>query len=146
MSELVKLEVKLTMLVERESKPAHWDWSQKLGLVSGEHVEVTSYKAVPYDADLPESMPLFDGETFDLEFDYERLGAQMQAVYDVMEDGRWHFLAEMSEIVGAPEGSISARLRDLRKSKFGGFVVERKRMGTTGHYAYRLKQPSRQIA
>jgi DNA-binding Lrp family transcriptional regulator len=70
----------------------------------------------------------------------------MQAVYDVMEDGRWHFLAEMAEMVGAPEGSVSARLRDLRKAKFGGFVVERRRMGTSGHYAYRLKQKTRQIA
>jgi hypothetical protein len=44
-----------------------------------------------------------------------------------------------------PEGSVSARLRDLRKDKFGGFEVERKRDSIEkGLFLYRLVVESEQ--
>jgi len=54
-----------------------------------------------------------------------------------MSDGLWHTLAEMSSRLGFPEASVSARLRDLRKDKFGGRVVER-RYVLNGLWEYRL--------
>lgn len=77
-----------------------------------------------------------DGETYDAGFDYERLNAQMRAVFDVMQDGKWRTLAEIAWATKAPEASISARLRDFRKPRFGGLTVERKRQG--GTFTYRL--------
>jgi len=87
-------------------------------------------KAKPLDAD-------FDGRTYDAKRDRARLKGQLLAVYSVMKDGRWRSLQDLAEEVGAPATSVSARLRDLRKDKFGGFTVERVR-ATAGTHIYRL--------
>lgn len=82
-----------------------------------------------------------DGETFDRDADGRRLNAQTQRVFDLMRDGTWRTLAEIAKATGDPEASISARLRDLRKEKFGGHAVERRRRGEVkrGLWEYRLK-------
>jgi len=54
-----------------------------------------------------------------------------------MADGRWHTLREISGQTGDPEASISARLRDLRKRKFGGHSVLRQRLAG-GKWRYRM--------
>lgn len=72
-----------------------------------------------------QSLPIRDGETYDHERDGARLNRQAHAVYALMRDQRWRTLAEIAERLGEPEASVSARLRDLRKEKFGGFLVER---------------------
>lgn len=79
----------------------------------------------------------FDGVTFRLERDGGRLTAQLEAVRSLMSDGIWRTLAEIAEALNAPQASVSARLRDLRKVRFGGFLVERHYMGN-GVFAYRL--------
>ncbi len=55
----------------------------------------------------------------------------------VVMDGKWHTLAEISEKTGDPEASVSARLRDFRKSKFGGFDVVHEKM-PDGLFRYRV--------
>ena len=82
----------------------------------------------------------FDGETYDPPKDHARLTKQLDRVFALMRDGRYRTLAELAACVGAPEGSVSARLRDLRKRKFGGWVVDRKRIGNLHHYAITGKQ------
>lgn len=84
--------------------------------------------------------PHFDGETYDPLHDRERLGSQLWAVRRLMDDGQWRTLAEIREDVGGSEAGISARLRDLRKSRWGGFVIERRRRGeaSAGLWEYRL--------
>lgn len=77
------------------------------------------------------------GETFDPSKDRQRLNKQAQDVYNLMADGEWRSLAQISARVCHPEASVSARLRDLRKVRFGGFAVERRRAGK-GLYEYRL--------
>lgn len=67
----------------------------------------------------------FDGSTYVHERDRGRLAHQMMAVFDVMKDGVPRTLADLSERTGAPEASVSARLRDLRKARFGGHTVNR---------------------
>ena len=85
-------------------------------------------------------MPPFDGSTYEPEFDCERLGTQMRKVYRVMFDGAWRTLPELSEKTGYPQQSISARLRDLRKEKFGSHRVARRARGerVRGLFEYRL--------
>lgn len=87
----------------------------------------------------------FDGETFDRDSDRARLTKQLDRVRALMLDGAWRTLAELASGIGAPEASISARLRDLRKSKFGAFEVDRQHRGASsaGLYEYRLRRPTR---
>jgi len=70
----------------------------------------------------------FDGGTYQADLDRPRLENQLSLVRQLMSDGRWRTLAEVLAGVGVgSEAGISARLRDLRKPKFGGYVVERRR-------------------
>lgn len=78
-----------------------------------------------------------DGRTYARERDKTRLNAQQTAVFNAMRDGQWRTLARIHACTGAPEASISARLRDARKPKFGGHIVER-RYVERGLFEYRL--------
>lgn len=75
----------------------------------------------------PENTPDFDGETYDPALDHDRLSKQLGRTYDVMRDEAWRTLSEIASVYGDPEASISARLRDLRKKKFGGYIVNHRR-------------------
>jgi hypothetical protein len=57
-----------------------------------------------------------------------------------MLDGRWRTLRQISDATGSPEASVSARLRDMRKPRFGASTVDRERMGDPdgGLHRYRL--------
>jgi hypothetical protein len=84
----------------------------------------------------------FDGITYDPSLDYQRLSGQLKRVFSVMVRGGWLTLSEIAAQTGdQSEAAISARLRDLRKPKFGGFEVERRRRGEgkKGLWEYRLK-------
>lgn len=72
--------------------------------------------------------------------DHERLARQLDKVEHVMIDGRWRTLSELSKLIDAPTPSISARLRDLRKPRFGGYDVQRRQrtMAAKGTYEYRV--------
>lgn len=86
-----------------------------------------------------------DGATFDPEQDGARLGKQAQRVWDFMAFryggcGQWWSLAEIAGCTGFPESSISARLRDFRKARFGSHTVERRRRKDgKGTWEYRLR-------
>ncbi len=88
----------------------------------------------------------FDGYTFDKDRDGQRLSTEMARVKAYVLDGEWHTLSEISLILSAiyecrfPESSVSARLRDLRKPLFGGYVVEREYVAR-GLHRYRVLLP-----
>lgn len=84
----------------------------------------------------------FDGETFDQERDGNRLASQLERVREFMSDGRWHTLLEIAHNSWGTEASASARLRDLRKPKFGSHRVEREYV-QDGLWKYRLLPPDR---
>jgi hypothetical protein len=85
----------------------------------------------------------FGGDTFSEPLDGDRLRIQLHAVWVFMFDERWHTLHEASVATGAPEASVSARLRDFRKPKFGGHIVERQRVPNgNGLHIYRLRKRS----
>lgn len=75
--------------------------------------------------------------TLEPEFDRPRLARQLEQVLGVMLDGTWRTLAELSSVTGAPEASVSARLREIRAL---GHVVERRRRGlpSGGLHEYRI--------
>lgn len=88
--------------------------------------------------------PAFAGATFDPALDGPRLTSQLDRVKALMlSDSRWRSLAQIAQLVGGTEASVSARLRDLRKTAFGSFQVERKRQGdpTRGFFVYRVLNP-----
>ena len=88
--------------------------------------------------DLPKAH--FDGETYEPDKDFVRLTGQLGRVYEFMRDARWHTIPEISVGAEGSEASVSARLRDLRKKKFGSHTVERRRRGEgrSGFFEYRL--------
>ena len=91
---------------------------------------------------------LFDGQTIDPALDGDRLENQLDRVRDLMKDGAWRTLAEIDRILyghlagqeGLRIASISARLRDLRKEKFGSNQILRRRVGdpSSGLFEYRM--------
>ena len=94
-----------------------------------------------YDAMLP-SPPrakAFDGVTYEADRDHTRLKGQLWRVFQLMSDGKWRALTEIAEQAGGSEAGVSARLRDLRKSKYGSREIERKRVDG-GLWRYRMKQ------
>lgn len=68
------------------------------------------------------------GGTYSHEHDFERLNTQMGLVWRVVCDGGWYRLYEISLATNQPEASVSARLRDLRKKRFGGYLVDCERV------------------
>ena len=78
-----------------------------------------------------------DGSTFDATRDRKRLNKQAQDVFNLMKDGEWRDLSHIALVTDHPEASVSARIRDLRKPKFGGYTVERRRLDG-GLFVYRL--------
>lgn len=88
-----------------------------------------------------EDYPLFGGSTFVESLDCDRLRHQLGRVRSLMLDGVWRTLAEISAVTGDPQASISARIRDLRKDRFGGYRVDRRRRAEAerGIFEYRVQ-------
>jgi predicted HTH transcriptional regulator len=83
----------------------------------------------------------FDGETFDAEQDGKRLSRQLDKVLEFLLANEWVTLSSIANHAKCSESSASARLRDLRKPRFGSLVVERKRSEIAGIFLYRLVVP-----
>lgn len=81
------------------------------------------------------------GPAYDENIDGERLRKQHERIRQLMIDGQWRTLGEISQFLGYPESSVSAQLRHLRKEKFGGHAVEKRRRGATGLWEYRVEDP-----
>ena len=80
----------------------------------------------------------FDGKTYQAE-DSPRLGKQLEWVRRIMERGEWYTPEDVQRElvkygVRAGTASITARFRDLRKPKFGGRTIERKKFNGVDHY------------
>ena len=61
----------------------------------------------------------FNGSDYDPAIDTDRLRGQIRDIYDLMKDGRWRTLEEISQLTKHPQASVSAQLRHLRKERFG---------------------------
>jgi hypothetical protein len=83
----------------------------------------------------------FDGETYNPGRDHDRLKRQFNSVFKAMSDGQPHTLEELRALTGYPAASISARIRDYRKGRHGGWIVDRINRGG-GLFAYRMRNPT----
>ena len=80
----------------------------------------------------------FDGETYDEELDGERMTTQLELVREIMSDQGWHRILEVANRVDCSESGAAARIRDLRKEKFGAWNIVRRRVAHgNGLHEYR---------
>lgn len=86
---------------------------------------------------LPLPRRAFDGETYDAQRDHERLTGQLHRVLTIMRDGNWRTLQQIATVAAGTEPSVSARLRDLRKPKYGSHTIERRHV-SSGLWQYRM--------
>ncbi len=84
-----------------------------------------------------DTVPHFDGADYEPARDDARLTSQLRRIWNVISDGRWYSLEDISQGAGAPTPSVSAQLRHLRKPRFGAHRIERRHRGR-GLYEYRL--------
>jgi hypothetical protein len=94
-------------------------------------------KSSPLSAYLESPGPLFDGRTYSAKLDEARLLTLQDRVFALMSDHEWHRLSDLAVATGGSEAGVSARLRDLRKSKWGAWTVERRRVAG-GLWEYRM--------
>ncbi len=85
----------------------------------------------------PIKAPRFDGHAYVAGRDQQRLNCQLQRVLAVVIDGEWRTIEQISRLARAPENSASAQLRNLRKPRFGGYLVEKEHAGG-GLFRYRV--------
>ena len=80
------------------------------------------------------------GPAFSEPIDGKRIRKQHEVIRDHMLACReWRSLAEIAAHTGFPEASVSAQLRHLRKPRFGGFEVsKRRRVEAQGTWEYRV--------
>lgn len=71
------------------------------------------------------------GPAYDPALDQERLTHQRERICGFMllasAANKWQTLREIEQLTGYPQASISAQLRHLRKSAFGGYIVQKRR-------------------
>lgn len=85
----------------------------------------------------------FDGETYEPKEDRERLTAQFTLVRDLMGNSAWWTIPQLADAIwkagykATPQG-ISARIRDMRKDRFGGHTVDKRKRTKRGDWEYRL--------
>ena len=82
----------------------------------------------------------FDGPDIEA-LDVERLKGQLHHVQRLLLRGGWYSLRELATYAGGSEASVSARIRDLRKDRFGALTIDRQRRGPDGLWEYRLVPP-----
>ena len=97
---------------------------------------------------IPDPQPTFDGTPFDVVLDADRLGKQLETVKTFMlQQSGWVSLVEIERATGVTTASAGARLRDLRKSRFGCHIIaRRRRVGSPGTFEYRMDTPNTEAA
>lgn len=88
------------------------------------------------DAFVPDGI-IFNGADYVPARDNTRLTDQLNRIVNLMQDGDWRTLRQISDEADAPEASVSAQLRHLRKPRFGGHQVAKRYLGN-GLYEYRV--------
>lgn len=83
---------------------------------------------------------VFFGGGYNEDLDRERLTTQIERLANLMLDGTWRTLREISSAISAPEASVSAGLRALRRKAVGGHKVDKRRRGNPkqGLWEYQL--------
>ena len=82
-----------------------------------------------------DQLELFNGPDYEPSRDDARLLDQHERIKSLMLDGKSRTLKQIAKATGAPEASVSAQLRHLRKARFGSFTVDKVNLGN-GKYSY----------
>ena len=85
-------------------------------------------------------MTTFDGKSYDAGQDGQRLQTLQDRVYAILVRGGWWTLPELSNATGGSQTGVAARVRDLRKPRWGGHQIERQRVAG-GLWQYRMVKP-----
>ena len=84
------------------------------------------------------------GPAYDERLDGRRLHRQMDRIRDFMlglgKRGLWLTLREISLDLSYPEASVSAQLRHLKKARFGGYQMNKRRR-SKGTWEYQVLEP-----
>lgn len=68
----------------------------------------------------------------------------VEMIFEVMKGGEWFVAHAIRQAIGfrfnewVSTDTINARIRDLRKAKYGGFPVPKRRLPGKSHYEYSL--------
>jgi hypothetical protein len=81
---------------------------------------------------------VLDGVTGQPPFNQVTGETQLDRVLGVLQDYSWHPLGEIAFRTGDTTASVSARIRDLRKLRFGNHIIDRRRLPDRQGYAYRM--------
>lgn len=71
--------------------------------------------------------------------DCDRLTKKLKMIYDFLNSNGWVTLAEMERATGIPQASASAFARHLRKHRFGGHQIDKRRRSDGNQWEYSLK-------
>ena len=80
---------------------------------------------------------VFNGSDYNHQRDGERLNQQYKTIFNLMSDGVYRTLQQISDVTGHPPASISAQLRHSRKERFGSHTVNKQYLGD-GLFSYQL--------
>jgi hypothetical protein len=81
----------------------------------------------------------FDGPEYDVSRDDVRLTGQIEVIWRFMTSHEsWCTVDQIVNRTGYPANSVQAQLRNLRKPRFGSYLVERRRVTESGLYEYRV--------
>lgn len=100
-----------------------------------------------HDADAAPRYPSWPGPinspAWEDRFDKMRIRGQRRRVFDLLYQRRWYTLHEAAQALpDDSEAGISARIRDFRKARYGGFDVQRRRRREGGGtWEYRILPP-----
>lgn len=81
----------------------------------------------------------FSGPAYSPASDHARLLSQHLTIFNLMKDGKPRTLAQIEDKTGYPTASVSAQLRNLRKTGFGAHTITKERVKTgSGTWIYTL--------
>lgn len=83
---------------------------------------------------VPEQLVEFDSGIRLTLPEHVALGRQLRRIFDYLSDGEFHSIDSIAECTGTKVTSADAQVRNLRKEKHGGFVVEYRRIEGVAHY------------
>ncbi len=88
-------------------------------------------------------MAHFNGSDYVPKHDDKRLTTQLERVKSCMIDGNWRTLSEIESLTNAPQASVSAQLRHLKKPRFGSYILNKRSRGDreSGLWEYQLLEP-----
>lgn len=66
------------------------------------------------------------------------MASQYERIFNLMRDGVWRTLPQISQATNDPPASVSAQLRNVRKASFGNHTLHRRYIGD-GLYEYHVE-------